>query len=51
MRKDKSTGDSEGGNESEIYEDCDITTPSRTFSPCLPVTNQISLKKYETGKG
>ena len=49
LRKDKLTFDSEGGNESEIYGDCGVTTPPGTFSPCLPVTNQISLEKYVTG--
>ena len=42
--------DCEGENESEIYEDCDVTTLPGTFSPCLPVTKQISLEIYETGK-
>ena len=51
LRKDELTYDSEGGNENEIYKDCDITTPPGTFSLCLPVTKQISLEKYEIGKG
>ena len=51
LRKDELTCDSQGRNESEIYKDCDVTKPPGTFSPWLPVRNQISLEIYETGKG
>ena len=38
-------------NDNEICEDCNVTTSPGTFSPCLPITNQISNRKYDTGKG
>ena len=39
LRKDELTCDSEGGNESEIYKDCDVIAPTGTFSPSLSVIN------------
>ena len=48
------TCDSEGGNESEIYEDYGVTPPG-IFSPRLPVTNQFpemeNVKLVEERKG
>ena len=45
LRKDELTCDRERGNESEMHEECDITTPPGTFSPCSPITNKISYRK------
>ena len=44
LRWDELTCNREGGNGSEIYEDCDITPPG-TSSPCLPETNLFPEKE------